>query len=402
MLRFSYRALGPGGRIEEGSLDAQDRLDAARRLKAEGLTPIRLGENGGGLLAWLQRDVTGGPNAEQRLQVLETLHFLINAGLSQDQALAHAVLDKSDKIVARGLDNAQRKLQAGAPLSQALAGPGFGFSHVDLALIAAGERAGALASVLAALCRLHQRQLALRQMWTGALIYPTILSLTAFAVVLLLVLVVVPQFEPVFKAAGAQLPPVTQAVRDLSNGVAIAAPYGLAALLLLAAWVSLLKARPEGQRRLDGLALRLPWIGTRLTEAAAARLLRAMETVIAGGVPLDEAMALLRDGSGNRALDARVETARQQVLQGGRLWQALLQARAVPETSAQLIRIGEETGKLASMLGRAAEQLEQRAERQISRFTALLTPTITLVMGLVVGLIIWAVMAAVLDINRLV
>lgn len=402
MPRFLYRAMAADGRVEHGTLNAQDKLDATRQLRRDGLMPVKLDHEGSRLRALLATDVTGGPSREQRLYLLETMHFLTQAGLNLDQVLASARDQMAGKAMAQCLAQAREKLQAGASLSQALGSSGIGLAASDLALIQAGESAGALSAVLGALVRLHGRRLAFHRMTVGALIYPAILSVTALGVIMLLVGVVVPQFEPVFAAAGADLPPVTRAVRDISHMVTAASPYALLTLCASAIWLAARRNSDTGRQGMDAWLLRLPWLGARLADAGAARLLRGLETMVEGGVPLHQAMHLLEKGTGNSALDARAADAAARVRAGTPLWRALADTAATPPAAAQLIRIGEDTGRLGPMLGAAANRLEQNFERQLTAFTALLTPAVMLAMGAIVGLIVWAVMAAVLDINRLV
>lgn len=334
--------------------------------------------------------------------VTRELATLLSAGVPLDSSLRVLERHAQRPQLKTALASIHDSVQAGRRLSTALTAHGALFDSLYVNLVKSGEASGSLAGVLERLADHRERADAFRATVVSALTYPV--ALTGVAVVSLVVLVtfVIPRFIPLFEDAGAPLPLLTQAVFGFSQFLqswwwALA---GIAALGLgfIRRWL----AQPEKRLRFDSWLLAAPIFGELVQATEAVRLARTLETLLRNGLPLLSALKLARGVQRNRRVAAAIDVAIGAVRSGGRLAPALAAERALPTLAIELMTIGEESGQLESMLGKAAETFETRVEQQLKRLLTLLEPVLILGLGAVIALVIVSILMAMLGLNELV
>jgi general secretion pathway protein F len=217
-----------------------------------------------------------------------------------------------------------------------------------------------------------------------------------------LVAFVIPRFIPLFEDAGAPLPLLTQTVFGVAGFLQSWwwAIFGLAALG--SSFVQRWLARPENRERLDRRLLSAPIVGELVQGMEAVRFARTLEALLRNGLPLLSALKLTQGVQRNRRVAAAIDTAMDAVRSGGRLAPALAAEQALPSLALELMTIGEESGQLESMLGKAAETFETRMEQKLKRLLTLLEPVLILGLGALIALVIVAILMAMLGLNELV
>jgi general secretion pathway protein F len=401
MPRFHYRALSAAGELVSGELDGPDAEAVIAQLHARALLPIDATERHAEakpILAW-RHDSARLPGSELAL-FSQQLARLLKAGLPLDRALdilAAIAGRRAGLVVRRILD----RVRDGASLSEAIAAQRGSFPSTYVSMVRAGEAGGALPPVLTRVADFLLRNEAMRQRVVSASIYPAILLVAATISVALVLTVVLPQFEPMFREAGVALPLSTRIV--MAAGAALQ-QYGWMLLLTLAggalAWHRAMR-RPELAARRDRALLAVPLLGGLITRFEVGRFCRTLGVLLSGGVPAPRALALCGGAVGNRTIAAAIETAATRFSHGEGLSSPLERTGRFPSLSLQLIRIGEETGRLEEMLTEVADLYDQEVQRSLDRLLALLVPVITVTMGLVVAFIIAAVMTALISVNDL-
>jgi general secretion pathway protein F len=217
-----------------------------------------------------------------------------------------------------------------------------------------------------------------------------------------LVAFVIPRFIPLFEDAGAPLPLLTQTVFGVAGFLQSWwwAIFGLAALG--SSFVQRWLARPENRERLDRRLLSAPIVGELVQGMEAVRFARTLEALLRNGLPLLSALKLTQGVQRNRRVAAAIDTAMDAVRSGGRLAPALAAEQALPSLALELMTIGEESGQLESMLGKAAETFETRMEQKLKRLLTLLEPVLILGLGALIALVIVSILMAMLGLNELV
>jgi general secretion pathway protein F len=406
MPQFQYSALSEAGEIVTGVLDAPSAEAVIASLHERALLPIDATERkaGGGAASLLERLGLRGPAAKLPLRDLalfsQQLARLLKAGLPLDRALdiLSAIAGKrAAPIVRRTLD----RVRDGASLSEAMGAQQGSFPSAYVSMIRAGEAGGALHAVLSRVSQFLLRSEAMRQRVVSASIYPAILLVAATVSIVLVLTVVLPQFEPMFREAGATLPTSTQLV--IGAGDALQAYWWamlLALLLAVLAWRQAMRREEIAERR-DRILLSLPVVGGLITRYEIGRFCRTLGLLLGGGVPAPRALSLCGAAVANRAIAAAIGTAATQFSHGEGLSAPLARTGRFPPLSLQLIRIGEETGRLDEMLGEVADIYDDEVQRLLDRLLAMLVPAITVSMGVIVAFIIAAVMTALISINSL-
>jgi len=406
MATFRYKAVGADGRRIDGEMDAPDGAAVIVRLRASGHLPISAEPKGpafrlSGLAFYLHR-WRDRVRAADITAVTRELATLLSAGIPLDSSLRvlerHAQRPKLETALASIHDS----VQAGRRLSAALAAHDALFDSLYISLVKSGEASGSLAGVLERLADHRERADAFRATVVSALTYP--IALTGVAVVSLVVLVgfVVPRFIPLFEDAGEPLPLLTQAVfgaaQLLQSWWWALAGVGVLVLDLARRWL----AKAENRLRLDRWLLAAPIVGELVQATEAVRFARTLETLLRNGLPLLSALKLTKGVQRNRRVAAAIDVALNAVRSGGRLAPALAAEHAFPSLAIELISIGEESGQLESMLGKAAETFETRVEQQLKRLLTLLEPVLILGLGAVIALVIVSILMAMLGLNELV
>jgi general secretion pathway protein F len=240
-----------------------------------------------------------------------------------------------------------------------------------------------------------------RQKIISAMIYPIILTAVAALSVILVLTLVLPQFEPLFQEAGARLPASTQLVMSLGQLLRDDWWILLSAFALVIIGLRLLLQRPAVARERDRLVLRLPVAGQLVVKYEIGRFCRTLAVLLANGVPAPRALALCGATVNNLVLAGTLDAVATRFKEGAGLSAPLSRSPHFPGLATQLIRIGEETGRLEDMLQEVAEIYDQDVQRTIERLLALLVPAITIGMGMIIALIIAAVMTALVSLNDL-
>ena len=405
MPSFRYTAIGPGGDIQRGLMDAATEAEVITRLQRQGSMPMRAEPAGGGstLSGLLHSDLGArrGLRKQEVADFVRELATMLGAGQDLDRALRYLQETAANARVLRVVTELRDAVRDGSPLSVAMGRAPGSFARLHIGLVRAGEAGGKLAVTLARMADLLDRQRSLAATISSALIYPCLLLVAAIGSVALLLTQVLPQFVPMFEQSGATLPASTQLLIDAGDAVS---SYGLYALLALAVGLLAGRAllrRPGPRLLADRFLLRLPVIGTLLREILAARFTRVLGTLLTNGVSLIPALGVVRDAVGNLAAVAAIDRATASARGGGGLSQPLSEARIFPPRTIHLLRLGEENAQLGPMALRAADIHEERTRLATQRLVALLVPAITILMGLAVAGIVASLMTAMLSLNDL-
>lgn len=405
MVQYRYTAIGPGGEVQRGVLDAATEAEAIAQLQRRGSLPMRTEPAAaGGLFGALLRAELRPRHALAAQQVTDLtreLATMLATGQDLDRALRYASETAPAPRVRRVIDRLRDAVRDGRPLSAALMQEPASFSRLYVGMVRAGEASGRLAEALARLAELLERQRRIRAAVTSAMIYPCLLAVAAVAAVALLLTQVLPQFVPMFEQSGAALPASTQFLIDAGAFLGRWGP-----LLLLAVLASVLVTagalrQPRIRRTVDRIVLRVPILGALQREILAARLTRALGTLLINGVPLIPALDITRLAVGNLAAVAALDRASQAVRGGGSLAEPLRDAAVFPSRTIHLLRLGEEHAQLGQMALHAAEIHEERTRIGMERLVALLVPAITILMGIAVAGIVASLMTAMLSLNNL-
>lgn len=399
MPSFHYKAVAPGGTIEEGRMDGADADVVIRALQAGGYLPIRATRSGS-RLHWPRLRRRARRFAPRRLIALtHDLAVLLRAGLPLDQTL-HMIGELSDDADTHALvAELETALRNGAALSAALQARPDAFPRFYIALVRAGEAGGNLEPTLTRLHDYLERSQALRHSVQSALIYPALLVTVSLLSVAVLLAFVVPQFAQLLADSGQPAPPATRAVLLASE---LLRGYGWTLPVLAAIAAALLRRRlenPAGRAAADRLLLRLPLVGDLIRRLETARFTRTLGTLLHNGVPLLAGVHTAAEVFGNRTLAACVPDLCESLKQGRGLAAPMLACGQFPRQVVQLIRVGEESGQLDAMLLRVADLLDAEIGQRIQRLMTLLEPALIVVLGIVIAGILFSILSAILGMN---
>lgn len=405
MPAFRYEAVDTAGHTSKGVLNADSARSARSDLRAQGLVPVSVESIANQMDAGGKRKVA---LFGDRLSTVEIALFtrqlasLLEAGLPLEQSLS-ALLEQAERSYVRDLVGSIRsEVMAGNSFSDALKQHPNDFTDIYSALVASGEQIGHLSSVLLRLADYIERRNALVQKVRLAFTYPAIVTVVAFAIVIFLLTYVVPQIVSVFANTKQKLPFLTLVMLAISDFVRA---YGwLVAIALAGAfflWRMALR-NPEFKMRWHRWLLVAPLYGKFERSLNTARFASTLAITTGSGVPILRALQTSRETLSNVAMRAQVEEATASVREGVSLARALSAHKHFPPMLIHMIRAGEVTGELPSMLGRASNTQEQDLERRALTIAGLLEPVLILTMGVVVLLIVLAVLMPIIEINQLV
>jgi len=401
---FAYEAASPGGAIVRGVVDAPTRSAAVERILAQGRTPTRVVEQSGDAPAASGERRSLLPAwgaAADRLTMLRELSLLLRAGLSVERALVAMQGMTTKPRVKHVLQSLLDGLRGGDALSSAMRRADHLFPETTRKLVAAGEASGKLPDVMTRLATTAERTAQLRERVVSALLYPALLIVVMFAVLVVIFTVVLPRLEPLFEQSGAALPWPTAVLLAISG---FFNAYGtFVAVVLVALLVGGLYAirQPEMQLRLDRYATRTRLLLDIPQNYAAAQFCRNLGMLLDGGLPLNRALESAEGAIANRHMRRQAAKVSDAVRQGRPLKAALESAAVFPRLTVEFAAVGEETGRLGAMLNEAADILDGDVRTKLDRLSALLLPVVTIVLGAIVAAIMTGVVSGILSANDL-
>lgn len=389
-MRFHATTKDPQGSTRRQVVEAADRAAALDRLRGEGQLVVSLEEE------QIPASGFGQSSASLRLGLPAT-SLDIEFGLQQLSSMLHSGLSLLIALRTAG-DQARRwkaarlwyrladQIEAGTPLSLAMR-RSKRFDTYTLALIQVGEQSGELdQAMLRAVEQMEQRRSS-RAMVINALIYPIIVLLLTFGVTTFMVVKVIPQIQEFLQTGRQTLPAITQLLLDISDALRLYAPHAALTLgLLIAAWF-LIRLTSGGRQATDAFLLRIPVSGRILRLAATAALARGLSILLESGLPLLDALQTSTSLFKNARINQRIENAREAVIHGETLAQALTPAREFMPMLPRMTAVGESTGTLPQTLAEVARFHETQLLGTIRRFGILMEPLLIFIVGGIVGFV---------------
>jgi general secretion pathway protein F len=402
MAAFRYKAMTATGALVSGVIDAPSEAMVVQRIRDQGNFPISTAAAGSGSPIALLRGLIPRKRVSLRNLNIATqeLATLLQAGLELDRALGILLSLGDLGPLKQSFATVRARVRDGSSFADALAADPL-FPRFYVGMVRAGEMGGSLEPTLRRLCDYLMRTLAVRETVTSALVYPTILLVTAGISIIFIITVVLPEFQPLFEQAGKALPLPTRIV--IAFGDFFRAYWWALVILGIAAVVAFRRAlaNPASRRQVHGLLLRLPLFGRLLAAIEIERFCRTLGTLLSNGVALPSALGLAKDVLWNSVISDVVKDTASSLREGESIANRLGRSKIFTTVTLDLIKVGEETGKLDEMLLRQADLDEQRIRHSIDRLLSLLVPGLTILLGLVIGGLITSMLMAILSVNDL-
>ncbi len=319
---------------------------------------------------------------------------MIDAGLPLVQCLDILAQQQENKYFQEVLTQVRQDVEEGSTLAAAMARHGKVFDQLFVNMIEAGETGGILDLILQRLSTYIEKIVKLRRDVISAMVYPAAVIFIAVAVVAVIMIFVIPQFELIFLGLlgpGEKLPLPTRIVVGFSNFLA-----GWGGLMILGAIIGgVIGLRSYyttigGRRRIDSVTLKIPIIGSILRKIAVSRFSRTLSTLLSSGVPILQSLDITARTAGNVILEEAITSVRVGVERGESVVEPLKATEVFPNMVAQMIGIGEQTGALDAMLGKIADFYEQEVDSAIANLLTLIEPAMIAFLGVTIGSIVIA------------
>ncbi len=399
---FEYKAVTPLGETLQGEMEAASTDEVIRKLQEMGNLPITTHQAGEGGFD-LGRLLRGKQVSQKDVGVItEQLSTLLNSGLPLDRALQLLVDLSANEQVERMVASVRDQVREGSTLSDALESQHGVFSRLYINMVRAGELGGALESSFERLSDYLNRAKELKDNVVSALIYPILLLVMAVVSLMILLTYVVPEFAPMFEEMGGDLPMMTRVVLAVGGIVQNFWWLLIAIAIAIAVYFRKQLTNPETRPIWHQRFLNLPILGDLLTKIETARFSRTCGTLLVNGVAVLGALSIARKVMTNDVLSGVVADAAEEVKTGGALAYALGKSKKFPKMALQMINVGEETGKLDTMLMKVADTYDREVRTAIDRALALLVPVLTLGLAVLIATIVISILMAIMSVNDLI
>ncbi len=399
---YSYKAFNGAGQVKTGIADADTVRDARLKLRRDGLLVTDINEIESVAKKKTSRFAQGRLRRRTQgelPQVTRQLATLMRSGIQLNDALKAII----DQIETRQLEavirNVREQINQGLSYAEALEGHPGVFPPLYISMVRAGEAAGNLDVVLERLASFMLKQSRMKNRVVAALMYPIIMLVMGAIVVSVLMTAVVPKLIVLVESKGGELPLPTLILKSTSEFfVSYWYLMLLGVILLNMAWGAL-RRTPKGRMQTDRLTLSLPLFGDLFKKQAISRFAVTLSTLLKTGVPILEAIKIVREIVGNAVLARVLDNLHSAILEGADISTPLKRSGIFPPAVGYMIAVGEQSGELETVLDRLSESYEQEVELSTEKLTAALEPILIVLMATAVGFIVMAIVLPMLELG---
>jgi len=376
------------GAVQKGELAANSKEEVIALLRKQNILPINV--------AAKPKEIKisfGAPKITDKDIVILTrqLATMIDAGLPLVQCLDILGSQTENKALGKIVGQVRSDVESGSTFADSLKKHTKVFDNLYVNMVAAGEAGGILDTILQRLAAYMEKFAKIKSQIKSAMIYPSVILFVAVSVVALLMVVVVPMLANMFADMGQALPLPTRIVITISNFL-----KGWGGLILLFAIIAFFiglkqfRKTEHGLRITDGIALKMPIVGSLIQRVSVAKFTRTLGTLLTSGVPILEGLLIVSRTAGNKVVEEAIMFTRQSVSEGKTLADPLGRAKVFPQMVVQMIAVGEATGALDSMLNKIADFYDDEVDAAVATLTSMLEPLLMIFLGTTVGFVIIA------------
>jgi type IV pilus assembly protein PilC len=413
MPNFHYTALDAKGEQATGEVAAATEAEAVQKLRAQGLYPTHISEDGKGSPGIASKSKAkkakaksinisfgkGGSTVKPKALMVFTrqLATLIDSGLPLLRSLTVLGKQEPNPVLKSTISSLADSVQGGSTFSESLAQHPKMFNKLFVNMVKAGELGGVLEVVLNRLAEYQEKAQKLKNKIVSAMVYPAIVMFIAVAILVFLMIFIVPKFKDMFSETDSELPLISQIVFGFSEfclGRPIAGiPNVVWVFVALGGLIAALNAfgKTKGGRHLiDTFKLRLPVLGDVTRKSAVSRFARTLGTLVTSGVPILQALNITRDTAGNVIVSDAIAKVHEAVKEGESIVTPLSSSGVFPSMVISMVDVGEETGQLPEMLLKIADVYDDEVDNAVTALTSILEPMMIVMLALVVGAIVFA------------
>jgi len=400
MPTYKFEAMSAKGEEVKDSIEAASEEEAQQKIRQMGyfvtrLQEVRDGRKKAGKAGKKKEKkgktfTIGGVSQKQLCTFTRQFSVLQDAGLPVLRSLKILKGQLKPGVLRNALIDVVDDVESGSALSEALARHPKVFDRLYVNMVRAGEVGGALEVILRRLADFKEKAQSLKRKVVGAMIYPVVVILAAIGILTFIMIQIVPKFKEIFAAFDMKLPAMTQTLLDISDFMK---HYFWIVPLVFIGWLvfcRLLRLMYWGRYVLDWVWLHVPIIGGILEKTIVARTMRTLGTLVSSGVPILEALSIVKETAGNAVFEAMFQRVFESVREGESIAMPMKESRLVDDMVVNMIDVGEETGELDKMLNKIADVYDEEVDVLVQGLVKLLEPVMVLFLGLSVGFIVVA------------
>lgn len=394
-LYFKYQAFDANGEARSGEISADSEKEVVRLLQGKNLTPVKIQQTAAGSRRGRGRKISN----TNILDFTNGLCTLVEARVPLDKALRLLEGITEAPAMQELVLNMLRDVKEGKSLAESMETRPDVFSKMYINIVRAGEEGGILDQLLPDLAEFLERSAQTRQAVVSAMIYPMVLLATGIISVFLLLVFVVPQFATMFEDVGTGIPPSAAFLLALSEGIQNYGYLFIVLIVLLVFGWKRLDKDPSTKLQKDSFLLNLPLLGTLILYRECAVFSRTLGALLGAGIPLIRALRVSREVVGNTRLAKHLSQVEEDVRGGAGLGISLEKTAQFPTLLHQLVAVGEESGRTASILLKTATTFDTYVRNQMSSIVSVLQPALIIFLAIAVGGITITMLSAVFSMN---
>ncbi len=402
MPTFNFTVKDASGNAQEGTVEAKNIEEAKMRLRQSGYTPVSVTPVGGAKKKKSVLDMNLSlkmPTFLSRVKpkdltvLTRQLATLVESGLPLLRGLRILTKQTKHPALQKILQGMCESVEGGSTFSEALAQFPKTFDNLYINMTRAGEAAGSLEQSLNRLAEFLEKAQKIKSKVKSAMTYPVVVLVVALSLTGFLMVTVIPKFETLFTdmlGKNAQLPPITRFVVGLSHNFAESALPIIAAIALIIVLVKILARTPQGKIVFDAIKLRIPVFGDVIRKSSVGRSTRTLGTLMQSGVPVLQALDIVRDTAGNAVISRAFQRIHDAVKEGENMTPSMEASKQFPAMVVSMVDVGEETGALPDMLNRIANTYDGEVDDAVEAMTSIIEPLMIVVLAVIVGTIVIA------------
>jgi type IV pilus assembly protein PilC len=393
MPTYKFEALDTSGAEVKEQVEAANEEEASQKIKAMGyfVTKLTAVQGKGGKkkakkTGKSRKTFTLGGVSQKMLTIFtRQLSTLQDAGLPVLRSLR--ILEKQMKpsVLKNSLIDVVEDVESGMTLSEALGKHPKCFDRLYVNMVKAGEAGGALEIILQRLAEFKEKAQSLKKKIIGAMVYPAVVIFVAVSILTFIMVMIIPKFKKIFDEFGLQLPAATKTLIGMSNWMSAywyfipLFPLGIYLLL------KLIRMTRAGNYALDRMTLWIPIVGSLVEKTIVARTMRTLGTLVSSGVPILEALSIVRDTANNAVFERMFQRVLESIREGDTIADPLRESRLVDDMVVNMVEVGEETGDLDTMLYKVADFYDEEVDNTVKALISLLEPIMIVFLGGAIG-----------------